>query len=79
MPKQVKINEKLIALLVTLIAVWQVSITGDQTKADPAKGERCFLHFLDPSPCTRGKWARQNLYALAIGSAVWIVQSRKKE
>ena len=72
-------NEKLIALLVCLIAVWQVSLTGDQTKADPTKGERCFLHFLDPSPCTRGKWARHSLYFLALGSAVWIVQSRKKE
>ena len=72
-------NEKLIALLVCLIAVWQVSLTGDQTKADPTKVERCFLQFLDPSPCTRGKWARHSLYALALGSAVWIVQSRKKE
>ena len=67
-------NEKLIALLVCLIAVWQVSLTGDQTK-----GERCFLHFLDPSPCTRGKWARHSLYFLALGSGAWIVQSRKKE
>ena len=74
-----KINEKLIALLLCLIAVWQVSLTGDQTKADPTKGERCFLHFLDPSPCTRGKWARHSLYFLALGSGAWIVQSRKKE
>ena len=74
-----KINEKLIALLVALIAVWQVSLTGDQTKADLTKGERCFLHFLDPSPCTRGKWARHSLYALVLGSAVWIVGSRKKD
>ena len=72
-------NEKLIALLVCFIAVWQMSLIGDQTKADPTKGERCFLHFLDPSPCTRGKWARHSLYALALGSAVWIVGSRKKD
>ena len=68
------IKEKLIALLVTLIAVWQVSLTGDQGRAD-----RCFLHFLDSSPCTQGKRARQSLYFMAIGSAVWIVGSRKKD
>ena len=67
------IKEKLIALLVTLIAVWQVSLTGDQTK-----GERYFLHFLISSPCTQGKRARHSLYSLALGSAVWIVGSRKK-
>ena len=68
------IKEKLIALLVTFIAVWQVSLTGDQGRAD-----RCFLHFLDSSPCTQGKRARQSLYFMAIGSAVWIVGSRKKD
>ena len=68
------IKEKLIALLVTFIAVWQVSLAGDQARA-----VRCFLHFLDPSPCTQGKKARQCLYFMALGSAVWILQSRKKE
>ena len=68
------IKEKLIALLVTFIAVWQVSLTGDQGRAD-----RCFLHFLDSSPCTQGKRARQSLYFMALGSAVWILGSRKKD
>ena len=67
-------KEKLIALVVTLIAVWQVSLTGDQGRAD-----RCFLHFLDPSPCAQGKKARRSLYFMALGSAVWIAQSRKKD
>ena len=64
------IPQKLIALLVTFIAVWQVSLTGDQTRVG-----RCFLA---PS-CTQGDKARTNLYFLALGSIVWIAQSRKKE
>lgn len=68
------IQEKLIALLVIFITVWQVSLTGDQTRA-----ERCFLGFLAPATCTRGNKARQSLYFLALGSVVWIAQSRKKE
>ena len=65
------IQQKLVALVVTFIAVWQVSLTGDQTRAG-----RCFLA---SSPCTRGDRARTNLYFLALGSVVWIAQSRKKE
>ena len=67
-------QEKLIALLVTFIAVWQVSLTGDQTRA-----ERCLLGFLAPSTCTQGEKARQSLYFMALGAVVWIAQSRKKE